>query len=190
MDELLEADRKNLLDPDLKTNGPEEQLAAAAVVESVERQEEVKETVDEAAEWDPDCSNHDQRVCVDSEYKEVGDLHHRRTRLQDRDDQLERLEEEEKEEPEKEEVAAAAAAAAGLPRRHSLHGSVVFSCDFVWEVEDSVEVSVVDQALEERVVQHPPSRRLLRERVSPARWRPFRSLSQERRFGNLHGFDL
>ena len=191
VDELLEADRKNPLDPDSKTNGPEEQLAAAAAVGSMEVSEEVgaKEMVDEVVEWDPGCTNHDLRVGVDSENMEVADPRHRKTRLQDQDDRLEHLAEEEKEEeeetPEKEVVAAAAAAAAaGLPRRHSLSDSVAFSCDCVWEVEDSAGVSVADQALEEKAVQHPPSRQRLQEQVSPAKWRLFRSLSPERRFGN------
>ena len=99
VDELLEADRKNPLDPDSKTNGPEGQLAAAAAVGSMEVSEEVgaKEVFDEAMEWGPGCTNHDRRVCSDSGYMEAADPRHRKTRLQNPDERLERLEEEKEE---------------------------------------------------------------------------------------------
>ena len=65
-------------------------------------------------------------------------------------------------------AAVAAAAAAARPRHRS--GYVVLVCvcvwERVWEEVDSEEALVVDQALEEKEVPHPPNRLLLRKRVS------------------------
>ena len=103
VDELLEADMKSYSGPDSRTGGLEEQLAAAAAaavaVGSVEKSEEVgaKEVFDEVMEWGPGCTNHDRRVCSDSGYMEAADPRHRKTRLQNPDERLERLEEEKEE---------------------------------------------------------------------------------------------
>ena len=65
-------------------------------------------------------------------------------------------------------VAAAAAAAAARPRHRSQYVVLVCVCvwERVWEEVDSEEALVVDQALEEKEVPHPPNRLLLRKRVS------------------------
>ena len=63
---------------------------------------------------------------------------------------------------------AAAAAAAARPRHRSQYVVLVCVCvwERVWEEVDSEEALVVDQALEEKEVPHPPNRLLLRKRVS------------------------
>ena len=83
--------------------------------------------------------------------------------------------------------AAAAAAADEVEnhlRHHSRFGSDAFVCGFVWEVEDPVEVSVCGQVLEEKEVRHLPSHEPLRGLASLSRWRRFRSVCLEWRFGN------